>query len=414
MSMMTSTLEGVRSSGAHLLYWVVIAAAWMSSHGCCVSRTVGVGTSSGFGAGSGTTTSSASGGGSTGSTGSGTASTGKQTSAGVTSTSTGEGTSGTDTLWVAGVGGLLTDNVPAKGDASFDLTCSLSLDLCSAPGGAMGIDNIGSFWTQPCGQDFLLFQLAGEPPACPNKPWISIAMSVPVAALAFGQNGPWISIPDAGLASLDQSSAFVLRSSNDCTSLSRTCFPAGMVFDSSGYLWVASYESILAFGPERIDALADGGDDAGIDADLVLTTPEAIAWISSSRDAGPYGGYRFKYLAFDSSGDLWATVQSDGDTPAYQIVEFSSLDVAQLDAMPTPTPVLVVQAPPDLLDGGFAGWGAITFDNMGNLWVGSRGDGPNLFRGAPGAWTDGGGSFDIELTVPANPSLSLLFVPGPR
>jgi hypothetical protein len=109
--------------------------------------------------------------------------------------------------------------------------------------------------------------------------------------------------------------------------------PTDSVFDGAGDLWVATGSGIAELTPSQ---LASSGDP----------TPTVVI-----QNANQPSG-----LAFDSTGDLWATQFNGG------VVEYTA---NQLTASGNPTPAVSLTGP-DLQ----VPWG-LTFDSSGNLWVGT-------------------------------------------
>jgi len=127
----------------------------------------------------------------------------------------------------------------------------------------------------------------------------------------------------------------------------------------------------------------------------------------------PYDGYVYGYLAFDSFGNLWVTVDNrQADPEVHQIVELSQTQFANLAVDDEPIPVFTINETPEQQAENFPGWGAIAFDSAGNLWAGASGPQPNLFRFSPASLADGGLP-DIAIGVPTDASLSLAFDPIP-
>jgi hypothetical protein len=210
----------------------------------------------------------------------------------------------------------------------------------------------------------------------------------------------------ADLSGAGQSlTAAALFPASGCALINGLCEPLGLAFDSAGYLWIGNGYSVAGYSPATQLAIM-GGDAGSPPADLVLTTPQALAY-----DGGQGFGsdYNFNYLAFDRSGNLWADVDSD---IKHQIVEFSKAQLQNLSTDKTPTPVLTVTETPFQSGHVFLGWGALAFDADGNLWAGASMFNPDLYRFSPASLADGGLP-DITLIVPGDPSLSLVFDPIP-
>jgi hypothetical protein len=142
----------------------------------------------------------------------------------------------------------------------------------------------------------------------------------------------------------------------------------------------------------------------------LITTPQALAFDGGGR--GYYLHYSYNYLAFDRSGNLWATVDNGQGDLEHQIVEFSKAQLQSLATDKTPTPVLTVTETSFQRGHTFLGWEALAFDTDGNLWSGASMFEPNLYRFSPASLADGGLP-DITLEVSGDPSISLIFDPIP-
>jgi hypothetical protein len=212
------------------------------------------------------------------------------------------------------------------------------------------------------------------------------------------------------LAGTGQSlTAAVQIGAQECGPIDALCSPVGLAFDSSGYLWIGNGYSVIAYSPAtQLAVLA--GDAGSPAADLLITTPQALAFDGGGR--GYYLHYSYNYLAFDRSGNLWATVDNGQGDLEHQIVEFSKAQLQSLATDKTPTPVLTVTETSFQRGHTFLGWEALAFDTDGNLWSGASMFEPNLYRFSPASLADGGLP-DITLEVSGDPSISLIFDPIP-
>jgi hypothetical protein len=128
--------------------------------------------------------------------------------------------------------------------------------------------------------------------------------------------------------------------------------PLGLVFDSSGDLWVANNgtTTIFEFDRTTVETVLGGGPNTAV-PDIVLST-------SNSSIEGPWA------LFFDAGGDLWSSNANAPNT----IVEFSAAD---LDATGSPAPAVTLSPinvgkhkVPSLNSPN-----GIAFDGLGNLAV---------------------------------------------
>jgi hypothetical protein len=169
---------------------------------------------------------------------------------------------------------------------------------------------------------------------------------------------------------------------------------------------------LFAFSPAALasTSLADGGSPVALRADLQFTNAQAAKYESEWDTSGRFfGDYVYEDLAFDADGDLWVTAAAGG---THVILEFSEAQLEGLLHEDQLGPVVTLLPPGNQTGLAFGGWGALAFDADGNLWAGSSGSLPNLFRFAPASLINGG-SPDLSLSVPMNPSVSLAFSPIP-
>ena len=139
--------------------------------------------------------------------------------------------------------------------------------------------------------------------------------------------------------------------------------PLGIVFDSSGNLWIANNggvpgtnnstsavgTSIVEFAKANVPAVPTSG----------VLTPDLTPTITLSDDGsgsvqGPWE------LAFDSSGNLWS---SNSNTP-FTLVEFAK---ANLAATGTPTPAITISPTTDGGNATLNMTNGLCFDNVGDI-----------------------------------------------
>jgi hypothetical protein len=200
---------------------------------------------------------------------------------------------------------------------------------------------------------------------------------------------------------------------NDCRAIGTVCRPVGVAFDSVGTMWVATRYSIVAFLPATLQsAMMHDFPDSGPAGDFLISNQAAWAY---EMDAGmgtgqPYAGFRYQFLAFDASGNLWVTAM-DQSRLVPEILEFSGEQLSQLQEDPTPEPIVTIVPSAALIASGLSAWGALAFDTSGNLWVGAAAtSGPNLFR-FPAGGLSAAAQPDVAVRTPSDPSLSLVFDP---
>ncbi len=170
---------------------------------------------------------------------------------------------------------------------------------------------------------------------------------------------------------------------------------------------------LLAFSPATLLEATDEG--TGPPPDLRITTPcLALEFDAGTLECSPGAGV-FSSLAFDADGALWtSTYASPG---GFEVAAYSraQLQNGRVDDQPAPARTI-------LFDESFIP-GALAFDANRALWVGGA---PNFYfdAGVPNLRRfpveelalDGGSTRvapDINITVPADPSLSLAFSPIP-
>ena len=317
------------------------------------------GVSSGAAA-TGTSTGSAAG------TGSGTGTTGGTTGTGAGATSSGSTTGPgvtPGTLWIGGAYALDPTALGMSAtNPTYKYTCAPVATLANpAQGGAEVMDGLGQLWTQfytSTPTDVLAVWGPGElVDSCSTRhPALTFNISQSnIAALAFDASGNlWASAPQSNLvlaygASTLQVSGNIgpayLLTANSSRSTSTLFNPTGLAFDTLGTLWVGNYYSILAYHAATLaQAQNNGAGNSLVPPDLVLTNP-AAAGVES--DGGIYNQFVYQYLAFDSSGDLWVTVQNYLNTPTtYQIIEFSATQLSNLATNSQPTPIFTINEDP--------------------------------------------------------------------
>jgi len=348
------------------------------------------------------------------------------------------------TLWIGGSGSLtpadLTDAGPSP---SFGQTCLPPGYTSPDPvDGVEVVDGHGNLWAQfpdgtvGSGNTAPIFMWsASQLASCASNP---PAATYPLTDTVYcGGDGsgcePFFSalaFDSAGNlwgTESDTNSIFVYRASDlagggqaltaaaiapgqQCGPLDVICAPIGLAFDSAGSLWIGNGYSVMVYTAATQSGILAGAAGAP-PADLLLTNSDALTYDAGAR-GGYYTHYTYNYLAFDRSGDLWATVYNAQGNIEQQIVEFSAAQLANLATDSTPTPVLTVTESSFQQGHAFLGWQAIAFDAEGNLWAGASMFMPNLYRFSPGSLAHGGLP-DITLTVPGDPSLSLAFDPIP-
>jgi len=202
-----------------------------------------------------------------------------------------------------------------------------------------------------------------------------------------------------------------------CPTPAMPCEITDMAVDSSGALWVAAAQALVASSPKTL--ALDGGPGSG-PGDLFLTTPAALQAWNVWLDAGPFTlvDYRYDYLAFDSAGNLWVTASSLDELHDVELLEFTKEQLGSLATNPTPTPLVAVSLDPTLpgTDGGLPG--PLAFDAAGNLWISPQEpilsrlefDAGVLLRFAPGTEVDGRPD---RVFIPPGPWPSLAFSPIP-
>jgi len=393
------------------------------------AATSGGASSSGAGASSGSTGAGAStaGAGSSGSTGG--SSTGGATSSG---SSTGASVQA-GSLWIGGANALSPSELGASStNPPWAYSCPPVAALSSpAQGGAEAIDGAGDLWTQfyssqPSNGIYMWSPSELVAGCGSRKPARTLNTQAELTALAFDASGNlWGSVTSsneivgyaaANLQSDGSIGPSYLLTSTTGAGVQSIFNPSGLAFDTTNTLWIGNYYSILAYHTATLaQATTQSGGNSHVPPDLVLTTSLA-AGVES--DGGLFNQYVFQWLAFDSSGDLWVTVQNylDGGTPEAQIVEYSADQLSNLGGNSTPTPVFTINQT-SAEGASFPGWSGIAFDATGNLWGGAHLAAPNLFR-FPFASLSTNGTPDVIITAQgdttASRAFTLAFDPIPK
>jgi sugar lactone lactonase YvrE len=131
--------------------------------------------------------------------------------------------------------------------------------------------------------------------------------------------------------------------------------PAGVVFDSSGNLWVSDYlnNRILEYTTPL---------STGEAASLVIGQPDLTTGTATTTSTGLYLPYG---ITFDASGNLWVADSSNNRifeyTTPFSTHEAASLVIGQSS---------FTTISPATSSTGLSGPFGITFDTTGNLWVG--------------------------------------------
>jgi hypothetical protein len=338
-------------------------------------------------------------------------------------TSTGAGIEA-GTLWIGGANAFGPE-VLAKSATTpaYTYTCA-PVDTLAHPaqGGAEVIDSQGQLWTQfltSAPSNTLSMWTPGQLADNCSSRHATVTLSIAqgsFANLAFDpSNNLWASAPTANellgysastlLTSGSIGGPNYLLTQNPKGGASSLFNPTGLAFDTTGTLWVANYYSILAYHTGTLlQAANTGAGNPLVAPDLVLTNPQAA---NVESDGGLYNQYVYQYLAFDGSGNLWATVENYLNGPVTsQIIEFSASQLSKLATSNQPTPIFTINQPTGQASG-FA-WSAIAFDSSGNLWAGSHLAAPNLYR-YPAATLIGSGTPDIIITALGDTDMNRAF-----
>jgi hypothetical protein len=292
-----------------------------------------------------------------------------------------------------------------------------------AQGGAEVMDGLGQLWTQFTSSptntisvwtdNELTNHCESEQPALR----FGIPESNNLAAMAFDASGNlWASEPQSNevlaygandLLSSGSIGPAYLLTQNTNKGASSLFNPTGLAFDKIGTLWVANYYSILAYHTATLAKATNNSlGNSLVPPDLVLTNAQA-AGVES--DGGLYNQFVYQYLAFDSSGDLWVTVQNYLNGPVTsQILEFSPTQLSALATNSQPTPIFTINETSEQTAKSFPGWTSIAFDAKGNLWGGAHLAAPNLYR-FPSLNLTTSGAPDFIITALDDVTMSLDF-----
>jgi hypothetical protein len=329
------------------------------------------------------------------------------------------------TLWIGGQYGLAPEALTMSAtDPTYMYKCPPVATLSSpAQGGAEVMDGLGQLWTQftsPPTNTISVWTDNELTNSCESRhPAMSFSITEAnnLAALAFDASGNlWASVPQGNtilaygandlLSSNSIGPAYMLNQ-NPNKGASSLFNPTGLAFDKFGTLWVANYYSVLAYHTATLAKAATGGaGNSLVPPDLVLTNAQAAG---VEADGGLYNQFVYQYLAFDSSGDLWVTVQNYLNGPATsQILEFSATQLGALATNGQPTPIFTINETTAQTAKSFPGWTSIAFDAKGNLWGGAHLSAPNLYR-FPAANLTTSGAPDIIITALDDVDMSLDF-----
>ena len=376
------------------------------------------------GAGS-TTAGSATGGagsGTAGATGGATGTTGASGSGGsVAASSTGASPIG---LWLGGAAEVSATELMLGGDQKISDSCP-PIDPSANPAGVSAFDAQGNLWVQyPSDTNSLYMWTAsqlgqacasGMPAVTLTSDWFG-QPGEGFSAIAFDSQGNlWCVDPYEGVrntlvgfraSDLDASGAIepawgVLQGGFGSSS-DNLQDPSSVAFDSAGNLWVGNVYSVIAYSPSTFAAavLVDGGiSQNSIPADFQITNPSE----------GSIASFAYRYLAFDTGGDLWVAIENTEDGGVNQIVEYSSAQLAALSGNDEPTPAAVLTA--EVANA--VVWGPLAFDSSGTLWAGVEGGNPDLY-GFSKANLATGSHPDFSVTVPGGAAASLAFDPIPK
>ncbi len=143
--------------------------------------------------------------------------------------------------------------------------------------------------------------------------------------------------------------------------------PPAMAFDSAGNLWVANSLTVVAF--KLATLLSWTGASETATPDMEITTSGALKYFAKPDTVNPPDS-TYQSLAFDGSGNLWIAVNyepSDSKAPNRgQILEIAKLDLGSLSTNDTPTPTSTITWSSSPSQGGY---GPLAFDASGNLWA---------------------------------------------
>jgi sugar lactone lactonase YvrE len=164
-------------------------------------------------------------------------------------------------------------------------------------------------------------------------------------------------------------------------------FPEGIAFDSSGNLWVANLISstLVEFTPRQLAS-------SGSPVPAVTISPPKNGWF------GPAG------IAFDVSGNLWATVGNvSSSAGSGGIIKITRSELATGGS---PNPAVTIDpagtAPVVSLDGAQP----LAFDANGNLWVGNAGN-SSVVEFAANQLAPSGAPIPAVFLAPRNGSLDV-------
>ncbi len=144
--------------------------------------------------------------------------------------------------------------------------------------------------------------------------------------------------------------------------------PEAVAFDSQGNLWVADAHGGRVL---KYDAPLSTGESASLGLGIVnLNTPPGLFCI----EGGPYCIGFPDSLAFDKSGNLWVTDDTNGRVLQFPQPFSMNESASSVIGQPNFTSLAGVAGPTNDTQSSLYGDDGIAFDSSGNLWVSDGGN----------------------------------------
>lgn len=259
---------------------------------------------------------------------------------------------GSGGLWTASLGasGIIAELSSAQLAAGASGAATIAIGTGAARLSGIAFDANGNMWITKFDDDSIIefpaAQLGVSGSPSPGVVLSGSAFDEPTG-IAFDKNGNlWV--PSFGHNTVAEFTASQLTASGTPTPAvvisavaGSLLEPAGIAFDASGNMWVASVDALVEYTPSQLTA-------SGSPTPAITIGDDGSSSLNS-----PLG------LAIDAAGDIWV---ANGDNLPFSVVKFSA---SQLTASGTPVPAVILTPSGSSIDEPTG----IAFDASGNLWV---------------------------------------------